>query len=215
MRFGFFIWEDFKNEEERLRQKIAKSLRSKPQAFKDYIMSNLLRRIEESFDSLEFGIISVCSGRKSKEKNFLTMNRFIERTKDLKLFPIAHIGFWDYLNARSFFIPDIEMDQIETLAIEYKQKHFIWGEKGHWECFKAGPKKVLVSGVKFKAIQIDEEFIIYRKIVKRKENLKAIMNEIRNNNNRSASKEASVTIKKKISDLEKIENSIIDTKNGI
>ena len=54
MRFEFFIWEDFKNEEERLRQKIAKSLRSKPQSFKDYIMSNLLRRIEESFDSLEY-----------------------------------------------------------------------------------------------------------------------------------------------------------------
>ena len=55
MRFEFFIWGEFKNEEERLRQKIAKSLRSKPQAFKDYIISNLLRRIEENFDSLEFG----------------------------------------------------------------------------------------------------------------------------------------------------------------
>jgi hypothetical protein len=185
------------------RKRLARLMKQKPEAFKDHLISSLMARLQSCFKNSSFGIISPCQEDQLKKDKLETMCSFADNLRNKGINYIAHKGFWELIDPRCFLIPCIERKKMELLALEVGQDSYYWGEKSHWQCFRKN--QVVKKGSYFQVIEIDEEFFMYYKIKKSKENLIKLRSKVSG----GESKEIISDIERKLIDLNRIEEALL------
>lgn len=203
-------WEE-ETEEEKRRKTITTILRSKPCAYKDAIVKSALDRLVWYFENETFGIISVCGVKNSKKKIFDMQLKLLLRLRKQKLHCIPHLGFWDRIDTRCLFIPQISRNRIGILAKVLKSKAFIWGEKRNWTCCRTCNHNIVFKDNKLRVVDIDIDFLFYSRIIAQKDRYLIMMDSHKKSSNASNRHKVKtfLHIQNKINDLKKIEDELL------
>jgi hypothetical protein len=185
-----------------------------PKSLKESILESLLSRIMNNFEKEKFGIISAYQRGKSKHKNFEAEFILTQRIRSFGFRSEAHIGFWDGIGERCLFIPKIEREEVKALAKEFNQNTYIWGEKEDWTCYKTSDDDILAIGDNLKIICPDEEFLLFSRIKKREQHFLTLLDYIKDESKNGSiyHRDTVSSIKRKLKDLERIEDEIISAK---
>ena len=111
---------------------------------------------------------------------------------------MVHIGFWDFIDNRCFFIPRVTREKTEYLTRESSKGTYYWGEKEHWKCYETELDNILIKEKGLKVIDVDEEFFIYQRARRMKEKLAILKTEISQKESNKSTKHTISIINKRI-----------------
>ena len=183
----------------------------RPKALKDNMITSSMVRITKGFDSGDFGVISASGSDCSKKENLESLFLLAMRVVGMGYRPEAHIGFWDDLDDRCLFVPKIQKQETQTLAREYGQRAYIWGNTRNWQCYNTSSGEITANGNVLKVICPDETFLLFTRIKKRKLHFLTLLDYIKNDSGTSKSFHTRTVkdIIRKLSDLDRLEREII------